>query len=144
MKQNLIKGSLILLCTFISAIACKKSVDHPAQDTGINNIQHDTTMTTPVIPYPVNPLPECNSAPNYGDSIVYPQPATNSDYYIYPQNNQGMQGTYLSWPDGLSINANTGAVNLTQSETAIYKYFFLVFSHVFIQQHFLTNYFHKF
>ena len=28
-----------------------------------------------------------------------------------------MHGTYLSWPDGLKMNAGTGAINLTKSET---------------------------
>src|SRR4249920_3248308 len=101
MKQNLLKGSLILLFTFINVIACKKSVDQPVPGSSTNNT-HDTTLTIPTVPatpYPVNPVPECNSAPDYGDSIVYPQPVSSNDYYVYPQNNQGLMGTYLSWPD---------------------------------------------
>jgi hypothetical protein len=119
MKQNLFKGSLILLFTFVSVIACKKSVDQPVTGSD-TNITHDTTLTIPTVPptpYPVNPVPECNNAPDYGDSIVYPQPASSNDYYVYPQNNQGLMGTYLSWPDGLNINSGTGAINLTRSET---------------------------
>ncbi|HEY4936960.1 MAG TPA: hypothetical protein VII44_10285, partial [Puia sp.] len=108
MKQNLYKGSLILLITFFYAMACKKSVDPSNPDTG-GIIPHDTTQATsqvpPPVPYPVNPVQECNFAPDYGDSVVYPQPVTNNDYYVYPQNNQGLQGTYLSWPGGLDINS---------------------------------------
>jgi hypothetical protein len=125
MKHNLPKGSLILLLAFICAISCKKSADQivpaPVQNSsGVRpTLSHDTTLTVPapVIPYPVSPLPECNNAPDYGDSIVYPQPASASDFYVYPQNNKNVQGTYLSWPDGLNINAGTGAIDLTQSET---------------------------
>jgi hypothetical protein len=117
MKQNLYKGSLILLTTFFCAIACKKSVE-PASPNTVVSIPHDTTLSVPPpVPYPVNPVQECNFAPDYGDSIVYPEPSSNGDYYVYVQNNQGIQGTYLSWPGGLNMNPNTGAIDLTKSET---------------------------
>jgi hypothetical protein len=110
--------------TICIAMACKKSVDQPIQNnntstTGIVPHVGDTTLATPEkpqIPYPETSAPGCNFAPDYGDSIVYSQPASGN-YYVYPQNNQGIAGTYLSWPDGLNINATTGAINLTQSET---------------------------
>jgi hypothetical protein len=119
MKHNLPKGSLILLLAFTYAISCKKSTDQIVQDPHNVTLPHDTTLTVPapVIPYPVSPVPECNNAPDYGDSIVYPQPASSTDFYVYPQNNKGLQGTYLAWPDGLNLNASTGAIDLTQSET---------------------------
>jgi hypothetical protein len=124
MKRNLPKGSLILLLTFVCAIACKKSIDPPKPAvTGGNGgpPPHDTTLATtppPVVPpYPVSPPAGCNYAPDYGDSIVYPQPTTSGDFYVYPQNNQGVSGTYLSWPVGLSMNSKTGAIDLTSSET---------------------------
>lgn len=116
MKRNLYKGSMILLIVLFCAIACKKSVESSNTNTTVNT-PHDTTLATPAVPYPVTPVPECSYAPNYGDSIVYPEPLTNGDFYVYPQNNQGIQGTYLSWPGGLSLNANTGAIDLTQSQT---------------------------
>jgi hypothetical protein len=47
---------------------------------------------------------------------VYSQPASG-DYFVYPQNNQGIAGTYLAWPDGLNLNSKTGAIDLTKSET---------------------------
>jgi hypothetical protein len=59
---------------------------------------------------------QCPNAPNYGDSIIYPQPQSN-DYTVEPINNVGIKGTYLSWPEGLSINKNTGVINLSKSET---------------------------
>jgi hypothetical protein len=117
MKQNLYKGSLILLITFFCAIACKKSAD-PSSPNTTGSIPHDTTLSVPPpVPYPVSPVQECNFSPNYGDSIVYPEPQSNGDYYVFQQNNQGIQGTYLSWPGGLNLNPNTGAIDLTQSET---------------------------
>jgi hypothetical protein len=117
MKQNLHTGSLILLSTLVFTFACKKSVDQPSSPDTPGNIPHDTTLTTPLIPYPVTPVAECNSAPDYGDSIIYSQPVSSQDYYVYPQNNQGLQGTYLSWPGGLVMDSKTGAIDLTKSET---------------------------
>jgi hypothetical protein len=116
MKQNLYKGSLILLLTFICAVACKKSIEKTEPVVVANN-PHDTTLATPGVPYPVNPSPECNLAPDYGDSIVYPQPSGSNDYFVYPQNNQGLSGAYLSWPGGLEMDSKTGTINLTRSET---------------------------
>jgi hypothetical protein len=102
MKQNLHKGSLILLLTFYGAISCKKSVDQPVQN-NIANVNHtsDTTLAVQPTPYPVSPVQECNFAPDYGDSIVYAQPASGD----------------FSWPVGLSLDPKTGAIDLTKSET---------------------------
>jgi hypothetical protein len=127
MKQYLNKGSLILIMTICIAVACKKSVDQPLLENNNNttspagNIPHiaDTTLSTPiqpVVPYPEAPASGCNFAPDYGDSVVFSQPASG-DYYVYPQNNQGVAGTYLSWPAGLNLNSKTGAIDLSKSET---------------------------
>jgi len=117
MKQDLLKGSLILLLTILCAVACKKSTSPVSPDTG-GTVQKDTTLAVnPIVPYPVIPSQECNNAPDYGDSIVYPQPGTSNDYYVYPQNNQGVAGTYFSWPVGLVMDSKSGAIDLTQSET---------------------------
>jgi hypothetical protein len=118
MKRNLTPGFLILLTTLWLAPACKKSIEQPNQNPAPGtNLPQDTTLIKPVVPYPVNPTPECSNAPDYGDSIVYPQPPVSGDYFVNPINNQGINGTYLSWPDGLTMNAKTGAIDLTQSET---------------------------
>jgi len=125
MKQNLHKGSVILIALILTAVACKKSsvVDTPGPDPVVTPVRpHDSTSTTtttppPVqIPYPAAPAEGCNFAPYYGDSIIYPQPSSG-DFYAYPQNNQGVEGTYLSWPAGLVMNSHTGAIDLTGSET---------------------------
>jgi hypothetical protein len=122
MKQDLHKGYCMLIAFILSAAACKKSaVDSASTDPAVNpTTPHDTTLAVipaPFVPYPATPVAECNFAPNYGDSIVYPQPSSSGDYYVYPQNNQGLQGTYLSWPAGLQMDPKTGSIDLTGSET---------------------------
>lgn len=116
MKRNLQIGSLILMSVLLFAAACKKSTIQSGSIPGGNNPQ-DTTLAVKTSTYPVNPVPECSSAPDYGDSIVFSQPTSSSDYVVYPQNNQGVDGTYLSWPAGLNLNSQTGAIDLTKSET---------------------------
>jgi hypothetical protein len=61
----------------------------------------------------------CPNAPNFGDSIVYLKPKTGGDFFVNPVNNIGLDGTYISWPEGLKINRITGAINLSQSETGV-------------------------
>ena len=118
MKQNLRIGSLIVSVCIFCMVSCMKSPDELYLSSSVSGggAPHDTTLTNPIVPYPVNPTKECNNAPYYGDSIVYPQP-TSGDYYIYNQNSHGLSGTYLSWPGGLVMNAQTGAIDLTQSQT---------------------------
>jgi hypothetical protein len=61
----------------------------------------------------------CPNAPNYGDSVIYIQPKSSGDYTVAPLNNTSVQGTYLSWPEGLSIDTKTGTIDLSQSETGV-------------------------
>jgi hypothetical protein len=55
--------------------------------------------------------------PIYGDTIVFPQPS-GADYIIHPVNNPGA-GKYFAWPVGMILDQNTGAINLTQSQTGM-------------------------
>jgi hypothetical protein len=118
MKRNLHIGSLILVFSIFFTVACKKSTDVQYISSTVSGGPgpRDTTSSAPTVPYPVNPTQECNNAPYYGDSILYPQPG-NGDFYVYNQNSQGLNGTYLSWPAGLVMNSTTGAIDLTQSQT---------------------------
>jgi hypothetical protein len=50
---------------------------------------------------------------------VYLKPKKGGDFFASPVNNIGIDGTYFSWPEGLKINRNTGAINLSQSETGV-------------------------
>lgn len=61
----------------------------------------------------------CPNAPDYGDSIIYIQPKSSGDYTVSPVNNTSVQGTYLSWPEGLAIDGKTGTIDLSQSETGV-------------------------
>jgi hypothetical protein len=121
----------VLLLIIVIVFACRKSVNSTDQTTAQNQnpwphravSRRDSSMfkqdsqAVLNVPYPQAPISGCSYAPDYGDSIVYPQPTTGgNDYFVSPVNNPGA-GTYLSWPQGLVINSATGAIDLTQSET---------------------------
>jgi len=86
-------------------------------------LKHDSTppkVDTPAVPppYPQAPLSSCYYAPNYGDTIIYPQPTSGSDYIVHPVNSPG-PGHYFSWPVGMILDSTTGAINVTRSETGL-------------------------
>jgi hypothetical protein len=120
MKRNLHIGLFILLSiSFITG--CKKTLNTPENNPSANAVAmpHDSIFTavyTTQNPYPVTPVQECIYAPNYGDSIVYPQPSSGN-YYVYPQGTNGLKGKYYSWPLGLALDSNSGAINLSASQT---------------------------
>ncbi len=53
---------------------------------------------------------------SYGDSILYLQP-TNGDYIVNPLTHRN--GVYAGFPDGIEIDDNTGAINISKSETGL-------------------------
>lgn len=53
---------------------------------------------------------------NYGDSILYMRPSTG-DYIVYPTTHRN--GTYSGFPEGIEIDDNTGAINVSKSETGL-------------------------
>lgn len=57
-----------------------------------------------------------NQPLSYGDSILYLKPSA-SDYIVYPVNQQA--GTYTAFPEGIEIDDNTGAINVSKSETGL-------------------------
>lgn len=85
------------------------------------------TATIPTPPFPqqtanTNPpgnpqAPSCPVLPIYGDTIIFTQP-TSGDYVVNPVNSPG-QGKYYAWPVGLVLDQNTGAIDLTQSQTGM-------------------------
>ena len=89
-------------------VACNKA-DHSDADQGEAATDTNTHLTTST---------PCPNAPNYGDSIIYLQPVSGQ-YTVSPVNNSGVQGTYLSWPEGLDINKNSGVINVSKSETGV-------------------------
>jgi len=61
----------------------------------------------------------CSVLPIYGDTIIFPQPASGGqDYIVNPVNSPGT-GKYFAWPQGMVIDPNTGAINLSKSETGM-------------------------
>jgi len=83
-----------------------------------NSQSSDTTPALPKAPYPQAPLNACFSSPIYGDSIIYPQPTSGSDYIMNVVNSPG-SGKYLSWPVGMVIDSISGAIDVTQSQTGL-------------------------
>lgn len=60
----------------------------------------------------------CNP-PDYGDSIIYVKfKGPSNDFTVKPKNTT-VTGTYYSWPEGLSLNASTGEINVSKSETGV-------------------------
>jgi len=53
---------------------------------------------------------------SYGDSIIYLK-VQSSDYIVYPTEQRA--GTYSAFPDGIEIDDNTGAINVSKSETGL-------------------------
>ena len=92
------------------------------------------TVTVPTPPFPqhtvdsnintnggsINSAPSssCPLSPIYGDTIIFTQPTSGPDYIFNPVNNPG-PGKYFAWPVGMVLNQNTGAIDLTASQTGM-------------------------
>lgn len=111
MKSKLCKLALgLLLILLFSFLACNKA-DNGTKPTG---------SPDDVVPLTPNTT-QCSNAPSYGDSIIYQQ-SDNGNYKVTPVNNTGIQGIYLSWPEGLDINQTTKIINVSKSETGVRYY----------------------
>jgi len=115
----------LALC--LSAPACRKSIpavqdqstELASRDTANRPlVKQDSSPIVQSVPFPLTPVTGCSYSPNYGDTIIYPQPNNGQDYIVTPINNPGA-GKYLSWPIGMVIDSTTGAINVTQSETGM-------------------------
>ncbi|MBL0232645.1 MAG: hypothetical protein IPQ08_03155 [Chitinophagaceae bacterium] len=53
----------------------------------------------------------------YGDSIIYLRPVASGDYVVYPSTRK--EGVYTGFPEGIEIDAVTGAINVSKSETGL-------------------------
>ena len=116
----------LAIYSFVLYVACSKTVHSDDKDNITNTPNpNDSTINTPPTDstFDTNNLvvnsTTCANAPNYGDSIVYLKPKKSGDFFVVPVNNNGVNGTYFSWPEGLKLNKNTGAINLSQSETGV-------------------------
>lgn len=144
MKKNRDLLPLLGLATLLFLGACRKAdsttdptlgglrtAPSPGSGAGAGNqdsvpvvlITDSQTLPPPVLP--PAPLPQqsapqnsCPSLPIYGDTIIFPQPTSGSDYIVTPVNNPG-PGKYLSWPVGMVLDSTTGAIDVTASETGL-------------------------
>jgi len=126
MKRNICIPIGAALLFGFSMLACKKSLDitDPVVNNNNNNSPKDTTVTNPpimaqdtTVPYPQHISTRCLGAPSYGDSIIFVQPASG-DFIVKPVNKPD-SGYYFSWPVGMVIDKNTGAINLSKSESGL-------------------------
>jgi hypothetical protein len=120
MKRNLPLLALGIVASLVSLFACHKngspipSPTHLDQLDSTQLVMLDSPMAR--APYPQSPMMGCAYDPDYGDSIIYPQPTLGQDDVVSPKNNPG-PGKYLSWPTGLVIDSVTGAIDVTLSNT---------------------------
>jgi hypothetical protein len=122
MKSKQCSGIYLLpFVLLLLAVACNKA-DHPENESDDKTKVDEVITTNPL----TAPNSTCPNAPNYGDTILFTKPATGGNFFVEPVNNTGVQGTYLSWPEGLILNRTTGSINLSQSETGVrYKVAFV-------------------
>jgi len=92
------------------------SPSNPANPANPGNPSSPGTPSTPGIPTTPT-APSCPVLPIYGDTLIFQQPS-GSDYIFYPVNNPG-PGKYFSWPVGMVLDQNSGAINITQSQTGM-------------------------
>ena len=120
------KKQIFGLSLFLAIAACRKSTTEvisqpPAvspKDTIPAVVVKTDTASAKQTPFPQAPVTGCSYDPSYGDSIIFPQPVTNTDYIVSPVNNPPA-GKYYAWPVGMVIDSVTGAIDVTQSQTGM-------------------------
>lgn len=114
MKSKLYIGSSLLpFVLLVVFVACNKGDRHSEED---DQPEEEVLNASTLLS---NSATLCANAPNYGDTILFPQPKIGGDFFATPINNTDVSGTYLSWPEGLRLNRTTGVINLSQSETGV-------------------------
>lgn len=114
MKSKLYIGSSLLSFVLLLVfVACNKGDRHSEEE---DQPEEEVLNASTLLP---NSTTICPNAPNYGDTILFTQPKAGGDFFATPVNNTNVQGTYLSWPEGLRLNRTTGAINMSQSETGV-------------------------
>jgi hypothetical protein len=92
-----------LVFSAVLLFGCSKSLTH--SDSDLSSHQQSAAYFT------TDPL----QSPFYGDSILYVQGTGRSAYLVSPVNTLGT-GRFVAWPKGLTIDANTGEIDMLQSE----------------------------
>ena len=139
MKKNIRRYPLLALALLSFLFSCRKDITETDAMIGslrsaplgpadsviqqvvlITDSQFTAPPVLPPAPFPQVQAPQnvCSALPIYGDTIIFPQPVSGSDYIVTPVNNPG-PGKYLSWPVGMVIDSTTGAIDLTASETGL-------------------------
>jgi hypothetical protein len=84
---------------------CSKSLTHTGSDLlSGTSAQPSSNFTT-----------DASLSPFYGDSVLYVQGADRSGYLFKPVNMLN-NGTYVSWPKGLTIDPASGEIDVLRSE----------------------------
>jgi hypothetical protein len=105
MTKSILGAHRLLIASCILIYGCSKSQsDSGLQQSGISG-------HLPIATFTLDP----GKSPFYGDSVLYVQGDEVSAYIFKPLNKLGA-GTYVSWPAGLSIDQQTGVINVSKSE----------------------------
>jgi hypothetical protein len=92
-----------LVISAVLLFGCSKSLTHSDPDLSSHRQSASYFTTDP------------SQSPFYGDSILYVQGTGRSAYLVSPVNTLGT-GKFVAWPKGLTIDANTGEIDMLQSE----------------------------
>jgi hypothetical protein len=129
------KSYVLLVLSLICMYSCQKSLPDNLAENGTQSLRpvrtSDTTRPpadpTPQPPFPIQTINSQNNGgsqpsgcpvlPLYGDTLIFPQPVSGQDI-VMPVNSPG-PGKYFAWPAGMTIDQNTGAIDLTQSQTGM-------------------------
>jgi hypothetical protein len=94
-----------LVVSAVLLSGCSKSLTHTGSDLSTaGSVQPSSIFTT-----------DASLSPSYGDSVLYVQGAGRSAYLFRPVNTL-LNGTFVSWPKGLTIDPVSGEIDVLQSE----------------------------
>jgi len=75
----------------------------------------DVAISKPAATVPAFFTTDPHQSPYYGDSILYLQENASLSYQVKPVNSLG-SGTYVGWPAGITVDPQSGAIDLLHSE----------------------------
>jgi hypothetical protein len=103
MQSTNIGSASRLVFSAVLLFGCTKSLTHSDTDPSSNH-PHASYFTT-----------DPSQSPFYGDSVLYVEGSGRNAYLADPVNFLGT-GKFVAWPKGLTIDANTGEIDILQSE----------------------------
>lgn len=102
MKKYILYSSILLLPVIVLFSCRKENNTQPADILLVNKSSEAVALSCDALIYP--------------DSVLYPK-EVNGNYIVYPVN--AASGRFGAYPRGLDINNNTGAINVTHSESGL-------------------------